>query len=334
MARKQQNDPLRYAANLTALAAAVYLGVTALLRLAVGQLLRLFNKSATLENPIAVPEWVLGVFNVLLPAAGLAAAFWLLAVGVRATPMRLRISVQMPRDGRLWLFVPVFLGAGFLCSLLTTLLQRLLAAFTRYRAPEAIRLPQSGFATFCISSACVWYPPYWRSCWCAAPCRQCFPAGEHGFPSLYPVWCSRCCTAISRRCRLCSSCRCSWGWRPTVPALWRWEWRCTLLITQCRFFFICGAEDGRCVRLCVCGIPGGRVLRGGRGVSCGHSPPGRNAPFQAHPPGIRPQEPPEPSGAPGVCAAVPAGDGVHGAARGMAAVREIRKVGFIWMISR
>lgn len=62
--------------------------------------------------------------------------------------MRLRISVQMPRDGRLWLFVPVFLGAGFLCSLLTTLLQRLLAAFTRYRAPEAIRLPQSGFATF------------------------------------------------------------------------------------------------------------------------------------------------------------------------------------------
>ena len=111
MARKQQNDPLRYAANLTALAAAVYLGVTALLRLAVGQLLRLFNKSATLENPIAVPEWVLGVFNVLLPAAGLAAAFWLLAVGVRATPMRLRISVQMPRDGRLWLFVPVFLGA-------------------------------------------------------------------------------------------------------------------------------------------------------------------------------------------------------------------------------
>ena len=36
MARKQQNDPLRYAANLTALAAAVYLGVTALLRLAVG----------------------------------------------------------------------------------------------------------------------------------------------------------------------------------------------------------------------------------------------------------------------------------------------------------
>ena len=36
----------------------------------------------------------------------------------------------------------------------------------------------------------------------------------------------------------------------------------------------------------------------------------------------------------GVCAAVPAGDGVHGAARGMAAVREIRKVGFIWMISR
>lgn len=90
--------------------------------------------------------WAYSTF--FCPPPGLAAAFWLLAVGVRATPMRLRISVQMPRDGRLWLFVPVFLGAGFLCSLLTTLLQRLLAAFTRYRAPEAIRLPQSGFATF------------------------------------------------------------------------------------------------------------------------------------------------------------------------------------------
>ena len=91
MARKQQNDPLRYAANLTALAAAVYLGVTALLRLAVGQLLRLFNKSATLENPIAVPEWVLGVFNVLLPAAGLAAAFWLLAVEIGRASCRERV---------------------------------------------------------------------------------------------------------------------------------------------------------------------------------------------------------------------------------------------------
>lgn len=51
MARKQQNDPLRYAANLTALAAAVYLGVTALLRLAVGQLLRLFNKKRYAGKP-------------------------------------------------------------------------------------------------------------------------------------------------------------------------------------------------------------------------------------------------------------------------------------------
>ena len=213
MARKQQNDPLRYAANLTALAAAVYLGVTALLRLAVGQLLRLFNKSATLENPIAVPEWVLGVFNVLLPAAGLAAAFWLLAVGVRATPMRLRISVQMPRDGRLWLFVPVFLGAGFLCSCLLRFCSGCWprSPGTARRRPSVCH--KADLPRFCISSACVWYPPYWRSCWCAAPCRQCFPAGEHGFPSLYPVWCSRCCTAISRRCRLCSSCRCSWGWR-------------------------------------------------------------------------------------------------------------------------
>lgn len=57
-------------------------------------------------------------------------------------------------------------------------------------------------------------------------------------------------------------------------------------------------------------------------------------PFQAHPPGIRPQEPPRAVWSAWRLRRCSAGDGVHGAARGMAAVREIRKVGFIWMISR
>lgn len=334
MARKQQNDPLRYAANLTALAAAVYLGVTALLRLAVGQLLRLFNKSATLENPIAVPEWVLGVFNVLLPAAGLAAAFWLLAVGVRATPMRLRISVQMPRDGRLWLFVPVFLGAGFLCSLLTTLLQRLLAAFTRYRAPEAIRLPQSGFATFLYFIGMCVVPAVleellvrgamqavlsrWGT-WFSIVVSSVVFTLLHGdiaqMPSLF---------ILSVLMGLAAYCTGSLALGMALHFAYN---------TMSFLFYMRRRRWTACppLRLRDTWWP---CSAWGRGVSCGYSPPGRNAPFQAHPPGIRPQEPPEPSGAPGVCAAVPAGDGVHGAARGMAAVREIRKVGFIWMISR
>lgn len=148
MARRPQHDPLRYAANLAALSAAGYLGVTALLRFGAEQILHLFHAGATLQNPIAAPEWVLGVLNILLPAAGLAAAFWVVEAGLRATPMRLYVSMRMPRDRRLWLFVPVFLGVGLLCSLLTALVQHLLEAWTRYRAPEQMRLPQSGFATF------------------------------------------------------------------------------------------------------------------------------------------------------------------------------------------
>ena len=231
-----------------------------------------------------MPEWVLGVFNVLLPAAGLAAAFWLLAVGVRATPMRLRISVQMPRDGRLWLFVPVFLGAGFLCSLLTTLLQRLLAAFTRYRAPEAIRLPQSGFATFLYFIGMCVVPAVleellvrgamqavlsrWGT-WFSIVVSSVVFTLLHGdiaqMPSLF---------ILSVLMGLAAYCTGSLALGMALHFAYN---------TMSFLFFICGAEDGRRVRLCVCGIPGGRVLRGGRGVSCGHSPPGRNAPFQAHP---------------------------------------------------
>lgn len=148
MARRRQKDALRYTANLIGLSAAVCLGATALLRYGAGLLLRLFHEGATLENPIAVPEWALGVFNILLPVAGTGAALWLLWAGLRATPMCPRISREMPRDKELWLFLPVFLGAGFLGDLLTSLLGRLLEACTRYRPPAALRLPQGGFALF------------------------------------------------------------------------------------------------------------------------------------------------------------------------------------------
>ena len=146
MARKKQRDPLRYTANLTGLSMAVCLGVTAVLRALAGLLLQLFHEGATLADPIAVPEWVLGVLNLLLPAAGTGAALWLMCTALRKTPTRPRLSCSLPRDKHIWLFLPVFLGAGFLGNLLTALLQRLLAACTRYTPPAQLRLPQSGFA--------------------------------------------------------------------------------------------------------------------------------------------------------------------------------------------
>ena len=146
MARKRQNDPLRYTANLIGLSVAAYLAATALLRCGAGVLLRLFHEGATLANPIAVPEWALGLVNLALPAASAGASLWLMCAALRGTPMRPRLSRRLPQDARLWLFLPVFLGAGFLGNLLTALLQKLLGACTRYTPPAALRLPQSNFA--------------------------------------------------------------------------------------------------------------------------------------------------------------------------------------------
>lgn len=146
MARKKQKDPLRYTANLTGLSMAVCLGVAAALRALAGLLLRLFHEGATLADPIAVPEWVLGVLNLILPAAGTGAALWLMCAALRGTPTRPRLSCKLPRDRHIWLFLPVFLGVSFLGNLLTALLQRLLAACTRYTPPAQLCLPQSGFA--------------------------------------------------------------------------------------------------------------------------------------------------------------------------------------------
>lgn len=146
MARKKQRDPLRYTANLTGLSMAVYLAAAAALRALAELLLRLFHDGATLADPIAVPEWMQGLLNLILPAAPAGAALWLMCRALRGTPARLRLSCKLPRDKRIWLFLPVFLGAGFLGDLLTALLRGLLAACTRYTPPAQPRLPQSGFA--------------------------------------------------------------------------------------------------------------------------------------------------------------------------------------------
>lgn len=148
MAKRGQNDPLRYAANLTAAAALVYLGMAALLRAGAARLYTLFHAGATLDNPIAVPEWVPGICNLLLSAVGLWLAYRLVERGVHGTPAQLKISFRLPRRPQLWLFLPVFLGVSLVGSIVTGLLQRALASFTNYTAPQSPVLPQGGFATF------------------------------------------------------------------------------------------------------------------------------------------------------------------------------------------
>ena len=200
-------------------------------------LLRLFNKKLRWKTPLLCLSgcWAYSTFFCPPPGWRQRSGCW--PWGVRATPMRLRISVQMPRDGRLWLFVPVFLGAGFLCSLLTTLfLQRLLAAFTGTARRRPSVCHKADLPRFLYFIGMCGYPPYWR--------RLLVRGAMQAVLSRWGTWFSIVVSSvvftllhgdIARRCRLCSSCRCSWGWRPTVPALWRWEWRCTLLIIQCRF---------------------------------------------------------------------------------------------------
>ncbi len=146
MARRQ-GDRLKYAANLIAVGALLYLGSTALLRWVAERLFGLFHASATLENPIAVPEWLLGICNLILPAAGLILAFGVIWWAVRNSPMRLKISLYLPHRAELWLFVPVFLGVNLVCSLGTSLLQRFLETYTGYQVPAGVQLPESGFAT-------------------------------------------------------------------------------------------------------------------------------------------------------------------------------------------
>lgn len=141
-----RRDPLRYAAKLIALAAVLYWGLNALLRLGVGALFTRFHAEATLASPLAVPEWVLGAVNVLLPAVCLWVPFAVLRAAVRRGPLALRISMQMPRKPALWAFLPVVLGISLAGNLASTLLQRGLYEATLYRPPQAVQLPQGGFA--------------------------------------------------------------------------------------------------------------------------------------------------------------------------------------------
>ncbi len=157
--KRKKADLLRYAANICAAGILAYFAVGLITRLITRAVFAQFHKDATLESPIAVPEWVLGLVNLLLPALALSAAFFFIRSLAAGGPLAVRIRLHVPRTPQLWLFVPVFLGISLLGDLLTSILQRFLAAHTRYAAPEAVHLPDSGgalllyFAGMCVVPA-------------------------------------------------------------------------------------------------------------------------------------------------------------------------------------
>ncbi|MEG1445753.1 MAG: CPBP family intramembrane glutamic endopeptidase [Ruthenibacterium sp.] len=144
---KKQNDPLRYAGNLAAAGAAVYLVISAALRVAAEWFVRVFHASATLQNPVSVPESVVALLNLLLAAGGLWTAFCFIQKNA-TSQMRPAILLTGLRDKHLWLFLPVFLGLGVLTNIGTSLLQKLLEKYTAYQMPVPAILPKGGFALF------------------------------------------------------------------------------------------------------------------------------------------------------------------------------------------
>ena len=144
--KRKTHDALRYAANVIGMSALLYWGVSALLRWGTGKLFTLFHAGATLESPVAVPEWALGLANLLLPALSLLAAYGFARAATAGGRLAWKLTLKMPHKPVLWLFLPVFLGASLLCDLFTSVFQRFLAAHTPYAPPPAVGLPDGGFA--------------------------------------------------------------------------------------------------------------------------------------------------------------------------------------------
>ncbi len=144
--KRKTRDALHYAANIIGVSALLYWGVSELLRLGTGKLFTLFHAGATLESPVAVPEWALGLANLLLPALSLLAAYGFARAAAAGGPLAWKLTLKMPHKPVLWLFLPVFLGASLVCDLFTSVFQRFLTAHTPYTPPAAVGLPDSDFA--------------------------------------------------------------------------------------------------------------------------------------------------------------------------------------------
>lgn len=147
-----KRDALRYAANLMGAAVLVYLVVNAVVRAVNGVVLEAFSKG---KEP---PDSISAACYLALVCAGLLCAIWLLrhfSGSLIPGPLR----YLDPKDVRLWLFLPVFLGLGMLGSVLTAQLQALLTKIKIYEAPAAYVLPKGvfpmllAFLALCVAPA-------------------------------------------------------------------------------------------------------------------------------------------------------------------------------------
>lgn len=152
---KKQNVVLHYAVNLIGMGAGIYIGATELVKYLATLLVKSFHQSATLVNPVSVPSGVMVLINLILAVTGLlcAALFILNFAGAQLKPA---LNFSMPKNSRLWAFLPVFIGIGFIINGLTDGLRRLLEAHTSYVASAQTTLPTGFFATiFAMLYMCV-----------------------------------------------------------------------------------------------------------------------------------------------------------------------------------
>lgn len=143
--RKKSKDSLQYTANVAAFSAAAYFCVYYSLRLLFSLLITLFHKNATLANPVAAPEWFMGLANLFMSQGALAAA--ILSVKAFALKGYLpKLSFKGIKQPVQWLFLPVFLGGGILCSIITALIKNAAAGVISLKAAPSFVLPTGFFA--------------------------------------------------------------------------------------------------------------------------------------------------------------------------------------------
>lgn len=178
---KKRRDPLRYAANLIGGSIIVYLCTVLLLRWLTAKFITVFNVNATMENPINVPAFILPLALLITTCA----ALWLaqrFIGGLATASLRPQISFADPKDVRLWLFVPVFMGVSILCDLMTNGLATLLETYTNYTPPTAVVLPEGVLAMLLYFLATCVAPAYFEEVWCRGMMQ--------GVLRRWGMWCS------------------------------------------------------------------------------------------------------------------------------------------------
>lgn len=145
MPGKAKRDPLVYVGNLIGLSLVVLMAGALLVRALGGVLVGALFSGATLQAPQGVPEWVLGLYNVLLPLASLLPAYLLLRKGGRRVQLRIPVGMGvLPVK----IVLPLYLG---LMVLLNTLSSAVYNAFSKpLRLPpgQAAGVPETGLGLF------------------------------------------------------------------------------------------------------------------------------------------------------------------------------------------